>query len=256
MRRARRAHKYLESQMMPPLQSAQKDLKLQWREVIGYTAGIFAVQALFRAADLALHGMEGGWVSAVRILVLCVLACAVSALQAVFFARIGKRIDFPVWRCGGAGEALRRFFSVWLILNLMVLASVSFHLRALVSGASDLAVTLEFMIMALAALFIPVGAALMHREGGLSNPPSPALMPLLRQFRQIFPVMLLGVAQLFILRVLQFAVSMDTVQGLLLVSAADAPLAALDCLMFAMTWRVFMLDREAAAAAEGSPFDF
>ncbi len=248
--------KTLEQQRMTPFQSAINDLKLQWREVIGYAVAVVAAQSIFRAADFAIHGREGSWVSVVRILALCMLAAAVSGIQTVFFARIGKRIDYPIWRCGGAGEALGRFFSLWLILNLVVLATVSFHLRAMVSGASDLAVTLEFLIMAMAALYIPLGACLMHRDGGLAGEPSAAFMPLFRQFRHVFPVMLLGVAQLFLLRVLQFTVSMDTTQGLLLVTAADAPLAALDCLMFAMMWRVFMQDREASAAAEGSPFDF
>lgn len=251
-----RIPKTLEPKRMTPFQSAVNDLKLQWREVAGYAVAVVAAQSLFRAADLAIHGGEGAWVSVVRFLALCMLAAAVSSLQAVFFTKLGKRIDYPVWRCGDAGEALRRFFSLWLILNLVVLATVSFHLRAMISGASDLAVTLEFLIMAMAALYIPLGACLMRRDVSASGDAASAFLPLLRQLRLVFPVMLLGIAQLFLLRVLQFAVPMDTVRGLLLVTAADAPLAALDCLMFAMMWRVLMHDREASAAAEGSPFDF
>jgi len=48
---------------------------------------------------------------------------AVIALaQTIAFSRIGRDVDRPMWRIAGDGEALKRFYGLWLLLGL---ASIS-----------------------------------------------------------------------------------------------------------------------------------
>ncbi|MFO7976708.1 MAG: hypothetical protein R6V12_19000, partial [Candidatus Hydrogenedentota bacterium] len=53
-----------------------------------------------------------------------VLAVTYAFTQTVAFSWLGQNLDRPLWRIKSIGDAMKRFFPIWLILNL---SSMVFH---------------------------------------------------------------------------------------------------------------------------------
>ncbi|MCC6144911.1 MAG: hypothetical protein IT368_13985, partial [Candidatus Hydrogenedentes bacterium] len=65
-----------------------------------------------------------------------------SATCAIIFARLGKDMDRPIWKCADDSEALRRYFEPWFLLNLVHYAIFRLAGAAENAGQTDLAVSI------------------------------------------------------------------------------------------------------------------
>lgn len=205
-------------------------------------------ELVFRLALLLLPDstpdLEGpAWVRLVALAAYVVLAAIVSAVQAVLFARMGKAIDKPLWKCEGDGEALRRFFSIWLVLNMFML--LLFRLLA-IAGKQEIeaaAVLLDLLLMFSYALFFPVGVPVMYMKVEHWQEVPVALKTITSQFGLVLMVMFLGFFSF------SFTVLMQNVLGnepgtFMPLIVISVPVAFLDCLSFAAMWRVCMIHRD------------
>lgn len=183
------------------------------------------------------------------------LTAFLSALQATVFAVLGKEIDRPLWKCAGWRDALRRFFITWFILNLLAIMIIRLQIRAHTAGVPDVVLSLEFFLLLVYLLGLPVGACVMY-WGRLNWSELPeALTPIIRVMPLTLLVLLLGGFQwLFHLTLPDIQSDNKIVQALLL-TALDFPLPFLDCLAFAAMWRICMLYRDAAFDSSNDSFD-
>lgn len=167
------------------------------------------------------------------------------------FSRIGRAIDRPLWKIATDREALRRFFVLWLLIDL-ALVTTSRLLQRAVEGASssEPALFLFLLLVAMSLLAVPVGACVMF-SGRFQWRDVPAnLAPLVHRLSLTFSVMAVN----FLAVVFAF----DTVPRLAVIwpelskalwfrSLVDVPLAVVDCYVFAATWLICMLHRNESA---------
>ncbi len=92
-----------------------------------------------------------------------ILLCAgIGAIQAVCFARLGAKLDAPIWRCESDKEALERFFLLWFAVNIAIV-TISNLVGTFedygYSGFSNL-----FALLSIFALFVymPLSICWMH----------------------------------------------------------------------------------------------
>lgn len=177
------------------------------------------------------------------------LAGFVALLQAVLFARMGRSVDRPLWKCEGDSEAIRQYFPTWFMLNLLGMVLQQLQVNAQNSGDEGLMVFMEFVFMIAYMLVIPVGACVMH-AGALEWPRAGEILaPIGRQLRQVllvFVLMSLGYILHFVsVQVLHSALGGEGVDAAVLLPAlAIAPPALVECLAFLIMWRILMLDRD------------
>lgn len=205
-------------------------------------------ELVFRLAMLLLPeskpDLEGpAWVRLVALAAFVLFAIIASVVQAVLFARMGKAIDRPLWKCEDDGEALRRFFSIWLVLNMFML--LLFRLLAIADRQEIEAarVILALLLMSGYALFFPVGVSAMYLKVTHWQEVPAALKTITSQFGLSLMVMFLGLSSFTYTVLLQDVLGNEPgiVTPLLAISA---PVAFLDCLSFAAMWRVCMIHRD------------
>lgn len=172
------------------------------------------------------------------------LAAVVAVAQATAFSRLGKEMDWPLWRIPGDREALARFFLPWFILNLSVFVMHSLAFRVLVlsqerlMGVLPLLMVLLFVLTAAASTMI--GACVMF-HGRLSwNELGESLSPLTREAGRSVIVFLFSIFQvLFIL-----TIGMQVASTKWMLPLLDIISGYCDCVVFAGTWRLCMIDRD------------
>ena len=182
---------------------------------------------------------------------LIVLIHVFALAQAVVFSRLGREIDRPLWKVRDDREAVRRFFVLWAILNLVLngllrLSGIDFgdgELRSI-----NYILTLGFLAVALCA--VPLGACVMFLGRASFSTLGESLAPLSRQ-----PGKTATIAGITLFQFLLFAVFSGAAMGaegeqvpflkhLLITSASNVVQAYLDCLAFAATWLLCMTDRD------------
>jgi hypothetical protein len=186
------------------------------------------------------------------------LAVAASVLQAVVFARLGKSLDRPLWKCRDDGEAVRRFFLLWFILNLGLGALEQLHANAIGWDIAELAMLLEILIFLAAVVLLPFGACVMY-SGRLEWAALPeALRPMGRQLPLTLRVMSLLMLQYALTLLLQIALynHVKDRSAILIPALTIAPAAFLECLAFCAMWRVCMIHRQSGDEDTGGFFDF
>lgn len=246
---------------------AWKDLKSYPLWVAVYVGVHALLTALTQGLDAVLSlGVDKanlpGWVPVYQMGSQFAFAAVVSALQAVVFARMGKTIDRPLWKCRDDREALRRFFMLWFIFNLGILVIAHLHSNAIENNADEIAILLEILDFCVAIAYLPVGICIMH-WGGMEWPSlGLALRPMLRQITLSFTVMTLLVFQyaFFIISsksiVYAFGVGpLPILPAVVLVPLLVLPMAFLEFLAFCAMWRVCMIYRQSGDDA-GNDFDF
>lgn len=170
------------------------------------------------------------------------LAAFIYALvQAVAFARIGAEIDRPLWKIESDGEALRRFFALWLILNLIVFLLQRLSTQAATVYESPALAGPLFMVALLALILaVPAGAAIMFFGRPGKEETSQAFRTLFNQFPRTLGVLLLN----FLIIVVVVSLSQPDTAPVWARPIFGVVGAYGDCYIFAATWIVCMYDRE------------
>ena len=198
------------------------------------------------------------WVPAVRIIEEVGFVALISVLQAIIFARFGKELEKPLWKCGDDKEAVQRFFMIWFIWNLFWSLIVQFKIRAIKAEALDLAYFLELITLFGSMFFIPVGVAIMYWGRLEWKELWEALRPTRRHPEFLFPAMLLGFLG-YMMRdvVLSLLLSMDVdLETSLTAPAIAITLPALiELLAFTVMWQACVYDRN-NPPEDDDEFDF
>lgn len=243
---------------MSPIQQTQRDLKQNARTVAAYAAGTAAVLTVFRynrAAAAAVLESAPEWGTLLNLYLfvsLLAVTLALSALQALCFARMGARLDFPIWRRAAPRTALREFLPVWIVINLGVTTLLSVAASAAQSSPPPTAGLLFLVSCAAVCAATPAGAAVMfHALSGAAAPRDAALC-LLRNLPGFAPALMLGLVQYLSGDLFQAAFPLSSYLNLALLGLCDLPLALMECAILALSWRVCMADRDRAQAEENA----
>lgn len=237
------------------------DLRRHFVPACQYVFAAMAALALYRWSAyfldvFSLPETAAPTVSAVRLTLVLYLAVASSVIQALFFASLGAAIARPMWKCKGWRDALTRFFMPWLIINLFLVMLMDIHARLIGGGVYDPALMLELLLMVVHAAALPLGAAVMY-WGALRWQELPQMTVPLTRFLQLTLLPFgLGLIQYILtgVRVQMFEPTRPWVLGLYTVT--DMPLIALDVLIFALVWRICILDATTPREIDDDPLDF
>lgn len=219
---------------------------------------VFAAVGVYLKPYMPEAGSIPRWYQGYQFLQELVSAGVVSAVQAVAFARLGREIDKPLWKCPTDGEALRRFFMPWFLLNLFTLLIGSLSLQATQRELMDVASVL-MMLQLIALLFVvPVGTCVMYWGRFRWRELGEALTPLVRQMPDVLIVFVMLFAQFIVFYAEQyylFLTQENPVAQALAPPIAFIPMTLLELLAFAVLWRFCMINRD-AEVEDGGPFDF
>ncbi len=174
------------------------------------------------------------------------LAIGFATVQCIVFARMGREIDYPLWKITGDREALSRFFGLWIALGLVVV--ILQQLTMLLGGgeagdAHPLALLPFFGVFVAVVAGVPVCACLMFWGKVEAGHILEALAPLGRQFGIAFPFLALG---LVVWPLAGLIVAPEGKLAFVIASAAIvyAVLGYIECLVFAGIWIVCKIDRD------------
>ncbi|NLV41192.1 MAG: hypothetical protein GXY15_08175 [Candidatus Hydrogenedentes bacterium] len=243
---------------MSPIQQTQQDIESNKRTVAVYAAGTAAVLTVFRlnrAAATALLERAPEWGALLNLhlfVSLLAVTLALSALQALCFARMGAHLDYPIWRRAAPRTALREFLPVWFVINLGVTTLMSVAGSVALSSPAPTAGFLLLVSCAALCAATPAGAAVMfHAQSGPAAPRDAAVC-LLRNLPALAPALLLGLMQVVCGDLFQAAFPSSSFLDIALLGLCDLPLALMECAILAISWRVCMADRDRAQAEENA----
>jgi hypothetical protein len=230
------------------LQDAVDAMRRNAGVVIGFVLAAMGIELAFRLAGIPLAGLVDeddvpGWARAYEVTLQVAQAAGFSVLTAAAYARLGKDIDRPLWKCASDLEAVRRFFMTWFTLNLIVVLVYRLQFMAFRAENRDLVLLLEFMSMIVFSVLTPAGACIMY-HGGLDRAGlGVSLKPITRQFALAFLATFLGFLGYFFLNVVRVLDPMIHTRIILPV-LVTIPLALLDALVFCTMWRICMVNRD------------
>ena len=161
-------------------------------------------------------------------------------LCSVCFARLGKEIDRPLWKCRDDLEAVRRFFTPWLMLFLLTSTLSDVAGRLMENGLEGPAVFFVLSHTLCFVLGLPMGACIMH-AGGLHWD---ALHEVFKPMRTLFPLCLYAIGLMFLELFWQVLLGPLLKESLSVFPVILLPVAYLDCLTFALMWRICMIQRD------------
>lgn len=194
------------------------------------------------------------------IVLLLVLVHAIAFAQTIAFSRLGREIDRPLWKIRTDGEALKRFFMMWALINLTANGLLELSERDF-GGGDAVAINILLLFAGLGAIVVsvPVGACIMFTGRVSSRAIGESLAPIFRQPARAGVVFLIMMAQMLtVFLFLSLLVredgqlpSMVARLGIGLVSGIVQ--VYLDCLAVAATWHLCMVDRE---TVDDIDFDF
>lgn len=171
--------------------------------------------------------------------------------QSVVFARLGRVLDRPLWKCPTDGEALKRFFGLWVLLNMaaILVQRLEGWIPALMD--SEAAIGPMFWLTAFfMAVYVPFGATVMFAGKPHWRELGETLGPLGRQWPKALSVFFFsGVAYIL----LRLFVTLQPESQRWLLPAFDVIAGYFDCLIFCATWIVCMYDRQ---APQDDDFDY
>ncbi len=171
--------------------------------------------------------------------------------QTVAFSRLGREIDKPLWKVRTDGDALKRFFMMWALMNLT--SNGLLRLSSSDFGSGDaMAINVMLLFAGLAAFVacVPVGACIMFTGQVSSSTIGESLAPLSRHPARTGTVLLIMLAE--VLAVFFFLSLLAGEEGAMpsLPARLGFGLASglvqvyLECLALAATWHLCMIDRE------------
>jgi hypothetical protein len=242
-------------------EEAWDDLRRNQVFLFSYVALVATVIVSVRFGHLFLkaHTVEGqapDWASIFTFGLDLYTVVAYSALISVFFALIGEEIDRPLWKYGGIGDALKRLFLPWLIINLLILTIFDLLEKAALAGNEEVVAMLTFVVLIFFLFAFPVGTCIMH-HGRLEWGEMPvALVPIVHLFTQVLPVLFIGFLQFCLVAVVPYLGGELTLNSIGKYALFDAMNAVIDCLIFVMMWRVCVRHRNYEADNGGDYSDF
>lgn len=190
-----------------------------------------------------------------------------AAAQTVFFSRMGREMDKPMWRVLDDRDAMRRFFRFWLLLGLLTLVYVH-TMGALLPADTDVAVAVAFLasVFTLATLVNVFGASVMFYGGAGRQEVREAFTTMGRHVAVIVAICLFGILAGLVLRDLNLsAVEFGKAPGgaawyhsaaaVALGMLAGAFDSLVGCFIFAYAWLVCIFDRD-HFEQPGDDFDF
>jgi len=124
-------------------------LRQNGRTVLYYIAAGMAIALLDAVIDLFVLAPASGEAPDTAmnfaLIVSSILMVALGALAStVFFARVGREMDKPMWRVADDRDALRLFYRLWLLLGLLTLAYARV-MEQFLTGSSDPAGLIVFL---------------------------------------------------------------------------------------------------------------
>jgi hypothetical protein len=222
----------------------------QWL-IIAFAAACAGLDLAVRLVEWPLIGFDATrdippWAANVDLLIQMVYVALYAALVAVVFARLGKDIDRPLWKCGSSAEALRRFFALWLIINLYFLMLYRLQRVAIMHDNEDVAIFLELLVMISYIVAFPAGTCIMYAGKLDWAQLGPSLRPLTRKFDLAFPVLAINFGGYVLLTIGMFiGAEVTAIAGRLLIPGAlSFAMALLDGFVFCAMWRVCMVHRD------------
>ena len=228
----------------------QQDLHRNSGTVAAYAVCTAAVLTFFRAnraatAALVEEGSDPSFALNLYLFV-CLLAAtlALSALQALFFARLGARLDCPIWRRSEPRTALREFLPLWFVINLAVTTLLSVLGPAAMTGPGPSAGLLFLVSCLVVCVATPAGAAVMFHAASGPQAPREGAACVLRNLPSFVPALFIGLLQWVSGDVFQAAFPPDNAVNIALLGVCDLPLAVAECAVLALAWRVCMADRD------------
>jgi hypothetical protein len=242
------------------INQARDDLRRNPGPALAWLVLVFCFSLFYTGAD---HFVTGDlpqtdpphWAAVYRLVMAIVFAAVISAGEAVFFARLGREIDKPLWKCPSDYDALRRFFAPWFILNLLGVTLQHLEGNAAASGNEALYSLLSLIYMALFLLTIPIGACVMYHGALNWEEFGEIIKPIYRQPRPVLIALMILLAEymlylMMLLLISRYAALRIAAPGF------DMLLAGFDVFAFAVMWRVCMLHRDTRYYDESDPFDF
>ncbi len=181
-----------------------------------------------------------------------VLAGTWAFAQTVAFSWLGQDLDRPLWRIKGIRDAMARFFYLWLMLDLLIIVFSTIAGKLLEADiTSPMGQFMLLLFMTMQVIAIPIGAAIMFHGELKWRELGQSLAPLGRQFFATFMVVAFSAC---ILVALLFIVLPATADRLWMRPLIEIPSGFTECMVFAATWFICIMDRE--AEPEGDDFDF
>ena len=173
-----------------------------------------------------------------RDLAVVVIAALVMPIS---FAMIGRDLARPLWKIGVPGEALRRFFLLWFIMNLLVV-TVSHITNRLVQADSPVAGLMIGVVIILYATYIIVGAGVMYHGRFGPEDLSKALAPFVREVGQTGLMLL--VALFTVLVALFTDIEVENLSWLYHAPVSAVLSALLELVVFSGAWIICMTSQE------------
>jgi len=177
-------------------------------------------------------------------------AVVAAALDTLFFSRLGREIDRPMWRVSNDADAFRLFFGMWLLLRLLM---VTFNEVIGVLGR-ETSEEATLLILAVVALYVvlflkAIGAAIMFQGRAGSPEVSEAFSVIGHHFGPVFQVTLFSLLIFLVAELVRFGIP-----------EAEIPLrsaigAGVNCIILTSIWLVCMYHRDHWEPPEDD-FDF
>jgi hypothetical protein len=258
---------------MSLISGAEQALVRNWRSVFFYIGVCVFIVSVYRMAnnemDRLLTGValptvaqleaihpKGGWYIGGKLFADIAIACVVAVFQAIAYARLGRDIDKPLWKCRDDRDAVVRFAVIWVMFNLLNFALFQFQSTLSNRELESTSVIVGLVALLWNLLYIPAGVCLMHHGGLKDLNVGEALMPMLHFLPRTLLLMGLGFLQLVLFEMMVFSVP-ESMRALpWVIGAFNVPIIYLECLGVAIMWNTCSDYRTAAAEHQDDDFDF
>ena len=189
------------------------------------------------------------WTGPGAILTMVVVSAVFAVPRTAAFAWMGRDIDKPLWRVRDDWDAIKRFYLLWLMLDLAM--SAVWQFTAMLYWADNpLALFGKAVSIMLSMLIIPVGGCIMF-SGHMQWRHLPEILaPLTRQLPKTGILVAAGFIQVWLLSHISMLVSSPTEEfpqpfdHFAVTAALMLINSYLDCLIFAGVWLLCMADRD------------
>ena len=192
--------------------------------------------------------LDPRWLSAYRFSADVVAMITLAVAQAVAFARIGRDMDRPMWKIEHDGEAIRRFFQFWLVVDLAILALIRVP-ELLPDDKMAIQLFVYFYIGA-SSIAVPFGGAVMFTGRAGAAEIRQAANMLADRLPQTAGLVAIGCVYNFVFFVMLISEDFPP-WATPLIPMIDAYLS---CLFFALTWLICIQHRD--EDTHDTDFDF